>query len=136
LIAVTNRKYIKGRVIMANKQRGEVGFEADGVRYALLYSVNALCTLEDQLGEGVMKLDRFMSDPENLRFKVLRTIFWAGLSERHPDVTEHDAGNIMTAIGVPRSVALFSKAFALAFPETAGPLEQEPSRPDGIGLHS
>lgn len=43
---------------MANKQRGEVTFELDGMRYVLVPSFGAVCEIEDALGASLFSLGR------------------------------------------------------------------------------
>lgn len=105
---------------MSNPTKGEVGFDADGKRWTLVYSVNALCALEDKLGAGAMMVAEQMANSSNLRIATVRTLFWCGLRDHHPELTEADAGDIMTDIGITDAVDLVGKAFAAAFPADAG----------------
>lgn len=123
---------------MSNKAKGETSFEVGGKQYRLVYSINALCELEDAFGEGVIQVAAKMSDPAKLRLKTLRTMFWAGLRDLDGDITEKAAGEMMTELGLARAVKLVSDAFVAAFPEAAaGPVPlADGARTDGIGLHS
>jgi hypothetical protein len=105
---------------MANKLKGEVGFDVDGARYTLAFSINALCELEEKLGGAVVDLGTMMTGGK--RFSTMRSVFWCGLTEHHPELTEKEAGKIMTAIGFNKADALIGEAFALAFPEVTPPL--------------
>ena len=44
---------------MGNPHKGDVSFEVDGKRRALVYNMNALCELEDALGDF---LERFLEE--------------------------------------------------------------------------
>ena len=122
---------------MTNKAKGQVSFETGGKLYSFAYSINALCELEEALGQGFAEVAVLMADPARMRLATVRTMFWAGLREQMPDLTLRDAGKIMTELGLARSMALVSEAFVEAFPEAqaSGPLS-ETARPDGIGLNS
>ncbi len=111
---------------MGNRQKGEVGFEADGKPYTLVFSINALCELEDRMGEAVSGIDSLASSRK--RFRTIRTVFLCGLLDHHPELTEREAGRIIDAIGIERADALVGEAFALAFPEAKPlPLDSKPA---------
>lgn len=109
-----------------SRAKGEVSLEADGKRFTLVFSVNALCELEERLGEAVSDIGSLAS--KGKRFSTIRTVFLCGLLDHHPDLTERDAGNIISAIGIDKADAACAEAFALAFPEAkAVPLALSPS---------
>jgi hypothetical protein len=91
---------------------GEVGFEADGKRYTLCFSVNAICELEDALDISFEEIRTFKK-----KTKLGRAMFWAAMTDNHPDLTLKDAGKIMAAVGDTRSSELVMQAFSLAFPQ-------------------
>jgi tail tube GTA-gp10-like protein len=113
---------------VSNLVKGEVGFDAQGRRWTLIYSVNALCRMEDELGEGAMALAATMADPAKVRVGTLRTVFWAGLADNHPELTQDGAGALMTAIGLDTAMQHIAKAFTAAFPAAEGgrPLARAP----------
>ena len=100
---------------MANPIKGEVGFEADGEAYTLSFGINALCSLEDALGMSVQKVGAELQ-ADGLKLKTLRTVFWAGLQDRHEGVTEREAGDLMDGLGAGEVATLVVRAFAAAFP--------------------
>ena len=104
---------------MSNPTRGEIGFDAGGRHYRLVYSVNALCALEDKLGEGAFSIAQMMSDPARMRIATVRTLFWAGLRDHHADMTEEAAGELMGAITIPIALEHVGAAMAAAFPADA-----------------
>jgi hypothetical protein len=111
---------------MANKVRGEVGFEADGRAWTLAYSTNALCELEEELDDVVVSIaDLLNGAGGKRRLSTLRAVFRAGLLDRHPEVTTADAGRLIDAIGMKAAFGKVSEAIALAFPvpEDAVPLD-------------
>ena len=121
---------------MANPVRGEVGFEADGTPYTLMFSTNALCALEDALGMSVTDIGAQMSG--SVRLKTLRSLFWAGLQDHHAGVSEAEAGRIIDQVGAAEAGELIGRAFAAAFPQAeeakAGSRPRTPAA--GTGLAS
>lgn len=102
-------------------KKGEVEFEADGKKYTLSYSVNALCALEDEVGQGIVgilgEVQAWEQEPVSIRLKLLRAMLWAGLQDRHPEVDVKKAGEILTSIGdIAGASNLVGDALAAAFP--------------------
>jgi hypothetical protein len=122
---------------MANAARGEAAFEIEGKTYTLSFSINALCELEDAMGEGVTAVTRRLSDESKLRLRDVRTVFWAGLRDHHPEIDLAGAGNLMTALGQVEAIEIVGKALALAFPAGDGrPLAKGPPAARGTGRRS
>lgn len=110
---------------MANRQRGEVGFEADGQSYTLAFSINALCELEDAMKMEIENIgEKF--DGGTVSMRDLRLMVWAGLSDHH-DVDLKEAGRITQAVGLTQMAELVVSAFRLTFPQA----ETEASAPSG-----
>lgn len=110
---------------MANPHRGQVALNAGGRDYNVSYSINALCELEDVLGQPVAKIAASMNDPENVRMSAVRALVWAGLQDHHPEVTLREAGQIASEASIPVCMEAIGKAFQAAFPEQ----EEGASRP-------
>lgn len=102
---------------MANPVKGEVGFEVDDKTYTLLLDINALCIVEERLG---IKSITELEFGEGMSIRTIRSIFWAGLQEHHPDLTEKEAGRLMTGLGATVAAAHVMDAVRLAFPESKG----------------
>jgi hypothetical protein len=123
-----------------NPLRGEVSFEADGVPMTLVFSIDSLCVLEDRLDMSVSAIGQKMS--EDMRIGFLRSVFWAGLREHHPEISEREAGELITAVGAQEVGALIGAAFSLAFtPPTKGAANgadrpRKAARAAGTGLAS
>lgn len=100
---------------MHNPVKGEVGFTVGDERYVLVFSMNALCVLEDALDMSLNEIGAKMT--AGARMSFLRTVFWAGLIENRPDMTELKAGDIMGEIGVGKVGDLIGRAFTSAFPK-------------------
>ena len=100
---------------MTNRFKGEVPLQCGDIVYTLRFSANALCELEDALGMGINKIVASMADPDTMRMKTMMTVVWAGLRERHPDITLAQAGEIITDIGLTRTMETVNEAFVLIF---------------------
>jgi hypothetical protein len=119
---------------------GGVPFDAAGEAYVLRFSVSALMTLEDKFDKSTQEVLAMM---EGGRVKTMRTIFWAGLRDFTPDITEDQAGEVMTAIGIEEASALLTRAMVKAFPSAGRAVEgegaaspQKPGRKAGNGATS
>lgn len=103
---------------MANPHKGEVAFEADGATYTLCFSIDALCSLEEATGKGIIAISNELSDADRLSLSMIRNVLWAGLQAHHPKIDLKKAGElIISAGGLPTMIGVISKAFAQAFPE-------------------
>lgn len=96
---------------MANPHRGEVALGD----HTLVFSINAICDLEEALGRGISEIGVEMET--GLSMRTLRAVIWAGLQERHPGTTEKQAGDVISKVGVPAAGEAVSAAFAAAFPQ-------------------
>ena len=128
---------------MANRMKGEVSFKSGEREYILRYSANALCELEDALEMGVNAVASQLADPESMRLKMVRVVFWAGLRDHHPDITLIQAGEIITDLSLTKAMGLVSSAFQLAFqddskahPPQPGKKSPEVKAAAGTGLQS
>lgn len=102
---------------MANPHRGSVAFQVGDRALTLRFSVNALCELEDLLGEPVAKIAAKLEDAENIKLSMVRAIVWAGLRDYHAEVSLAAAGEIVDEAGIPDAMEKVGKALALAFPK-------------------
>jgi hypothetical protein len=102
---------------MANPHRGQVALQAGERAYALSFSVNAICELEDALGQPVNQIARGMETPDQVRMSTIRALLWAALRDHHEDVGLKQAGEIATEAGVPAVMEAIGEAFRLAFPD-------------------
>lgn len=112
---------------MSNPHKGEVSFRAGDKDYTLRFSVDALAELETALDRNINSIASEIQDPTNFSVKTLRTIFWAGLQDRHR-MSFDDARDVLRALSMAQAVELVSKAFTLAFPEA-----EEPANPPQPG---
>lgn len=120
-----------------NRTKGTVHFSAGENTYMLVFSTNALCVLETNLGDAIWAA---FDDLSTMRISTMRTVFWAGLQDHHPQIDKAAAGRLMDQIGLPRVIGLIMEAVALAFPEAKPgdrPLAPAPGHPaSGIGTTS
>jgi hypothetical protein len=100
---------------MANSQRGSVALQAGDTAFTVSFSVNALCELEDAFQVPVQKLGDLFSAETSI--KDVRKLVRCALSDHHPDITEKEAGQVITDAGIPACMDAVQKAFKLAFPE-------------------
>lgn len=90
---------------------GPIEFEHDGVRYPVALTVNSLCSLEDQFGGRSITVlgEDIASGAAGAR--GVRALFRAALVEGHPEITDRDAGRILTALGADAAGEIIQKAF-------------------------
>jgi hypothetical protein len=110
---------------MANKVRGEVAFAAGDKSYTLLFDINALCELEDVLGEGALAGGLGANGAQDvlISLKRLRAFVWCGLRRHHGVLTLADAGDIVGAAGIAAATAAVGEALQAAFPDPSGPFD-------------
>jgi hypothetical protein len=111
--------------------RGKVTFEAAGQDYALQFTTNRLCELEEEAGEKILAICARMENPEAISFIDLRRIFRAGLV----GVFSHtDAGDILDEVGMQRGLILAAQAMSAAFDiDTAGKPGKAPAGKNAAG---
>jgi hypothetical protein len=143
---------------MANKSKGEVGFvsdgdtkprqvtvksggslekrktsfASDGNAYTMIFSIGALCELEDDFDDVLMEINSVLTGSCKHRLSKMVKIFRAGLHDHHPELTETQVRDLMTSIGVNNVIETMAKAITLSFgdPESSGgdrPLESTPA---------
>ncbi len=89
-----------------------VAIELDKKRN-LRYGMNALVTVEEQIGKPITSLDL-----ENISMKDLRSILYAGLVHEDKDLTPEQTGNLIDEYSNITDVAeKLGEAFGLAFGE-------------------
>lgn len=106
---------------MANPNRGAVAVRVGDEEWTFSFSVNALCELEEHLGEPISKILLALGDEENLRISYIRALVWAALLDHHEGVTLEGAGDVATSIGPTECLGYVSKALERAFPTKAAP---------------
>lgn len=113
---------------MINPIKGEVAFEAGGQRYVLLLDFNVLIAIEQELGVKAPDLSDFIGKPMDP--VTFRTLFRVALNELQPDLTDHDAGRLITAVGgVQAALSLIAQALVAAWTPADAEGEVNGSRP-------
>ncbi|MEP9401858.1 hypothetical protein [Sphingomonas sp. VNH70] len=116
-----------------NQQRGHLGFEIGDERFTFAFSTNALCEVEEAFDlPDITKLETVLGSSPSLR--TIRTLFRIGLTDCHPDMTDHEAGRIMEAIGgLQDSLELIMRAISAAFPGAKPGGTENPPKPARAG---
>lgn len=113
---------------MINPLKGETSVKAGDVSYVLRYTANSLCELENALNMNLAEIGAMFSRPQSMRISTMRTLFWAGLIDAQPAMTEKVAGDIMTSMGIPNTLIEVMKAFTAAFPVSEATSEENPPK--------
>lgn len=101
-----------------NQHKGDVELKVGDVSYVIRYSIDAICSLEQEMDKGFPAIAADMGDPAKMRISAIRQVFHAGLREHHPDMTLQQAGElIVDAGGAVVVLGAIGQAFNAAFPE-------------------
>lgn len=84
---------------------------ADGNKYQIEFTMNAMCELEDKFG-SFQAIGEAFKEP---KLKHIRTLLWSGLLE-HNDMTEKEAGSLIDLNDMESLVSQIMKAFEMSFP--------------------
>lgn len=118
---------------MANAVKGQKSFEVDGQTYLIEFTPNGFCELEDKTGKATMAFLVDLGEAAEgaaLRFRDVRLLFWAGLQEHHPDLSEREAGRLMRALGgLVDAMSVIQDAIALSMPDSGEGAEGEGENP-------
>lgn len=98
--------------------------------YTLTFNVNTFCDLEESFKvddvNGVLKIMQGMEEQPSLR--TLRTIFHAALLGEHKDMTEREAGQIISEVGLEAAAEAMQNAVSAVFPESDGDVGNAPKK--------
>lgn len=109
---------------MNNPLRGEAAFRAGDRDLTLVFDVNTFCELEADTGLTTDEvIERVQGRPS---FSLLRSIFCAGLQEKHPGTSKAEAGQIMSDAGVAEITRSLHDALRAAMPEAKEGSENPP----------
>lgn len=115
---------------MANPLRGEVEIVVGPRTYTLRLATNALIEAETLLDKGVGEIADMLQDPAAFRLGTARALLFAGLRERHPNLSLFDAGEIIGELGIAPIVQKLGESMAAAFPAAEA---DESKNPPGAG---
>jgi hypothetical protein len=101
---------------MANKLKGEVEVSAGEDSIVFRLGINELIELQDDL--GIEDDEAFLSAFDNLRsLKKLRKVVFHAMKHARPDVTEIEAGDLITDLGSEKIRELIGDALKWALPQ-------------------
>lgn len=104
---------------MANKYKGEIGFEAGGEQFVLRFSANAIVNIEDAFDKSISKIGESMRDPDMVRMADMRRMFCIGLMDHYAEtghpMEEERAKQIFSQIRPVDATTLVTRAFNAAF---------------------
>jgi DNA-binding protein YbaB len=104
---------------MADHTRGEVEVEAGGKKHVLRLTINQLISVQDALGYGD-KDEEFMKELLTGRlfrsFKKLRTLVYVAMQDATEDVTEEQAGDLITAMTLAKMPTVMLQCLRWAMP--------------------
>ena len=110
---------------MANPYRGESTCEVEGRAYRVRFSWNSAAEYEvaagKPLSDALLDIAR-----EKLSARSLRAMIWAGLQERHPEVTIEEAGRLIDRMGRAEAQRVMAVALRYYFPELEEDEEADP----------
>ena len=94
---------------MANGFKGEIGLTYEGQSYTMVLDFNALCDFEGETGKNALTELEGM-EAGALSASDTRALMWAGLRQRHPDMTLQLAGCILSenADAIQRATAVIA----------------------------
>lgn len=99
---------------MTNPHKGEVSFDVDGTSYTLRFSIDALIAVEDAFDMPFAEVGA-MLEGAGRRIRPVRALFWHGLRDRHPEITEAQAGELLTRLTLNAGLELVVRAVRAAF---------------------
>lgn len=101
---------------MANRAKGEAGFEVGGQTYVLAFNVNALCEVEYILNLATDDILKALVKSPPLH--VVRALLWGGLRQHHADIDLIAAGALIEEAGGPGpALDKIGEALLSAFPD-------------------
>lgn len=98
---------------------GAVSFKVGETDYSLLFGWQELAKVEKSLGMKLFAFANYFDDEANMSAGSLIKIFHIALSRHHPDLTEEQAADIMTA-SHGEFLPKLAEAVEQAFPKPAG----------------
>lgn len=102
---------------MANHLKGEVEVVLADKTLIFRLGVNEMIRIQDALGLAEDDA-KFLTALSNLRsFKAVRTIVFSGLQRDQPEITEEQAGDVVTELGMARIAEIIQQALRWALPE-------------------
>lgn len=87
--------------------------------YTLVFNVNTLCDLEEELGVGDLNelMAVFNGLNEKPSIRTIRALFYGALKQEQANMTPAQAGAIISEVGLDDATDALMKALELAFPD-------------------
>jgi hypothetical protein len=101
---------------MANRERGEVSFEADGTTWTMKIGTGAMCEIEEKTGKGIAEVGSLLANPKTASISLMRAVFWGSLTTHHKDITVERCNDLIDELGMVKTGQLIGEVFSLAFP--------------------
>lgn len=109
--------------------QGEAITLADGKVYHLIVDMNAICAMEDRYGSIESAVDVLGNIGAEERgkdgkakpkkcMKDIRFMLWVALQHNNDDLTEREAGKLITASNVNEVIDMLGRAMSASMPET------------------
>lgn len=119
---------------MGNLHRGQVSETIGGVVYVFRIATNEWCELEDEHDKTTDELiAEFFSlvSAGRLKMSYLRSFFRAALVGSRPDITHHEAGVIMSDMGLVEAGGLLGRVISASIPDVDGDDTANPPKAAG-----
>lgn len=101
----------------ANKLRGEVSIAVAGQQRLMKLGANELCALEAIYPDvSFFALVDTLTDPDTLRFELVRTFLKVSLMRPLPDITDAEVGDLIDEVGMKSIVQKLMECSQNAFP--------------------
>ena len=114
---------------MANPQKGEVAFEANGKQYVFKLGTYAQALLERRVK---MTFGKFVAKPvDDWGVDDALVMFWAGLYRQHK-FTEEQASDLLDEIGPDRLSVLITEAIKLSQPDKEEGIVEDPLKAEAV----
>ncbi len=97
----------------ANPLKGEVSRVIDGETFTLVFSIDALCAVEERFDKGIAQLAVIIARTQ--RLSVVRALLHAGLAAHHPTLTEVAAGELIRELKIEPACAWIADGLKAAF---------------------
>ena len=102
---------------MANRERGEVSFDASGKTWTMKLGTGAMCEIEGLTGKGIAEIGQLLGNEKTATITLMRAVFWGSLQEHHDGTTIKDCSGLMDEIGMESVGRLIGEAFQAANPK-------------------
>ena len=89
---------------------------ADGNEYELRFTLNAMAELEERYGD----VDKAFNAMDKGSFKAIRCVLWAGLQDKHPELTEQMVGSLIDMASMHEMMGQLNAGLSQDLPDIEG----------------